>query len=136
MAEIKYVDLTVDNLFDFCSVLDAVGVESVLGAFDKAEIAALQKAGKDAKGIGIAVAMKISGIVIKNLSKARDEIYSFFANCMVWDNGSKVTVDDLRKLKIGQFVKLIKEFFAKEDLADFFKEVAEYADSEQSDLKN
>ena len=136
MAEIKYVDLTVDNLFDFCSVLDAVGAESVLGAFDKAEIAALQKAGKDAKGIGIAVAMKISGIVIKNLPKARDEIYSFFANCMVWDNGSKVTVDDLRKLKIGQFVKLIKEFFAKEDLADFFKEVAEYADSEQSDLKN
>ena len=67
MAEIKYVDLTVDNLFDFCSVLDAVGAESVLGAFDKAEIAALQKAGKDTKGIGIAVAMKISGIVIKNL---------------------------------------------------------------------
>lgn len=136
MAEIKYVDLTVDNLFDFCSVLDAVGAESVLGAFDKAEIAALQKAGKDTKGIGIAVAMKISGIVIKNLPKARDEIYSFFANCMVWDNGSKVTVDDLRKLKIGQFVKLIKEFFAKEDLGDFFKEVAEYAGSEQSDLKN
>lgn len=136
MADMKYVDLTVDNLFDFCAVLDAVGAESVLGAFDKTEIAALQKAGKDTKGIGIAVAMKVSGIVIKNLPKARDEIYSFFANCMIWDNGSKVTVDDLRKLKIGQFVKLIKEFFAKEDLADFFKEVAEYAGLEQSDLKN
>lgn len=136
MAEIKYMDLTVDNLFDFCAVLDAVGAESVLGAFDKTEIAALQKAGKDTKGIGIAVAMKVSGIVIKNLPKARDEIYSFFANCMIWDNGSKVTVDDLRKIKIGQFVKLIKDFFAKEDLADFFKEVAEYAGLEQSDLKN
>ena len=28
----KYVDLTADNLFDFCEVLDAIGVESIFSS--------------------------------------------------------------------------------------------------------
>lgn len=131
MAEIKFVDLTVDNLFDFCTVLDAVGAESVIGAFDQKEIAALQKSGKDAKNVGVAVAMKITGVIIKNLPKAKDEICSFFANCMVWDNGTAVTLDEVKKFKIGQFAKIIRDFFKKDDLTDFFKEVAEYVGMEQ-----
>jgi hypothetical protein len=136
MAEIKFVDLTVDNLFDFCTVLDAVGAESVIAAFDQKEIAALQKSGKDTKNVGVAVAMKITGIIIKNLPKAKDEICSFFAKCMVWDNGTAVTLGEVKKFKIGQFAKIIRDFFKKEDLTDFFKEVAEYVGMEQSDLKN
>ncbi len=136
MAEIKFLDLTVDNLFDFCAVLDAVGAESVIEAFDRKEISALQKSGTNIKSVGVAIAMKISGIVIKNLPKAKNEICSFFANCMVWDNGSTVTSDEVKKFKIGQFAKIIHDFFTKEDLTDFFKEVAEYLGMEQSDLKN
>ena len=136
MAEIKFRDLTVDNAFDFCAVLDAIGVESVVGAFDKNEIYQLQKSGKDNRGVGIAIALKIVGIVIKNIGKARTEIYGFFANCMDWDNGSKVTPDDLKSMKIGQFTKLIKEFAKKDDLADFFKEVAEFAGMEPGGSQN
>lgn len=136
MEGMSYQDLTVDNLFDFCAVLDAIGIEAVLGAFDKSEIAAMQQAGKDSKGVGVAITMKIAGIVIKNLPKARNEICAFFANCMLKDDGSRVTAQDLRKLKLGQFVKLIQEFFAKEDLTDFFKEVAVSLGMEPSDLTN
>ena len=43
MSEIIFKDFTVDNLFDFCGVLDAVGAEEVFSAFDEREIKALQR---------------------------------------------------------------------------------------------
>lgn len=135
MAEIKYLDLTVDNLFDFCVVLDAIGLESVIGVFDKKELAAIAS-DKDTHEIGVDVAIKIAGVLLKNAAKARNEICGFLAGCMEWDNGQKVTVDELKKFKIGRFVKLVIEFFKKEDLADFFKEVAEFVGTEQPSLKN
>lgn len=136
MAEIIYRDLTVDNLFDFCTVLDAIGTDQVIGVFDKREIAALQKAGKNEKGVGIAIAMKVSGILIKNLPKAKEEICTFFANCMIWDNGSQVTADEIKNLKIGLFAKLMREFFEKEDLTDFFEGLAGLLDTGQPGSKN
>lgn len=153
MAEMKYVDLTADNLFDFCEVLDAIGVESIFNAFDRDDLAVLQEknvagadkasdgdaAGSkkmDVEAIGFQVAMKIAGVLVKNLPKARNEIYGFLAGCMVWDNGSKVTTGELKALKINQFIKLVIGLFKSEGIADFFKEVAEFASSAQSGLKS
>lgn len=135
MAEIRFKDLDVDNMFDFCAVLDAIGVEQAITAFDKKEIEALQKAGKNINSIGVAIAMKVAGILIKNISTARDSICSFLAGCMEWDNGTPVTAAELRKFKISRFFKLIRDFCKKDDLVDFFKEVAELLDMEQPDLK-
>lgn len=139
MPDIRYKDLTIDNAFDFCDVLAVIGIEQVIGAFDAKELAALQGNSKNSRDLGVAVAVKICGILIKNISKARNEICTFFANCMEWDNGSAVTVEEVKKFKIGQFVKLIKEFSQKEDLIDFFKEAAELlgmTNQEEADSKN
>lgn len=139
MASVKYKDLTLDNAFDFCDVLAVIGVEQVIGAFDQKELAVLQGSNRNSHDLGVAVAIKICGILVKNLSKARNEICTFFANCMEWDNGSCVTVEEVKRFKIGEFVKLIKEFSKKEDLIDFFKEVAELAGltkTESEDSKN
>lgn len=124
MADYKFKDLTVDNAFDFCDILAVLGVEQVIGAFDKDEIRQLQSSGKDMKGVGVVIAMKVSGILIKNVSKARNEICSFFANCMEWDNGAGVTADEIRKFKLKRFVDMVTEFFKKDDLVDFFEDVA------------
>lgn len=137
MADIKYKDLTIDNAFDFCDVLAAIGIEQVMSAFDRDELAALQKTGQDLRDIGVVVAVKICGILIKNMGKARNEICTFFANCMEWENGSAVTSDEVKNFKISQLVKIIKEFSKKEDLIDFFKEAAELLNLEaQNSLTN
>lgn len=136
MSEIKFKDLDVENLFDFCEVLNAIGLESIVGAFDKEELNNLMESGKDEQGVGVAVAMKIAGILIRNIAKSKEEICTFFAHCVEWDNGSPVTADELKKFKIGSFVKLIRDFAKKDDLMDFFKEVAGFAGMEQKDLKN
>ena len=133
MADFRFKDLTVDNVFDFCEVLAVIGVEQVIGAFDKDEIQQLQESGTDMKEVGIVIAMKVCGILIKNISKARNEICKFFANCMEWDNGTVVTADDVKKFKLKQFVVMVKDFAKKDDLMDFFEGVAEFVGTEQND---
>lgn len=137
MPEIKFLDLTADNAFDFCAVIDAIGLEAVTTVIKKEEILALQKNGKDAKSIGIIIAMRICGVIVGKLSSARNPIYSFFSGCCVWGNSGKaVTVDELKNLKLSAFLKLMKDFFKKDDLSDFFKEVSELLNMEQVALKN
>lgn len=133
MADFRFKDLTVDNAFDFCEVLAVVGVEQVIGVFDKNEIQALQDSGQDAKDIGIVIAMKVCGILIKNISKARNEICKFFANCMEWDTGTSVTADEVKKFKLKQFAVMVKDFAKKDDLMDFFEAVAELVNTGQND---
>lgn len=133
MTDFRFKDLTVDNVFDFCEILAVIGVEQVIGAFDKDEIQQLQESGTDMKEVGIVIAMKMCGILIKNISKARNEIYKFFANCMEWDNGTAVTADDVKKFKLKQFVFIIKDFAKKDDIMDFFEAVAESVGTEQND---
>lgn len=134
--DVKFKDLTADNLFDFCSVLDAIGIESVLSAFNKEEINAMRKSGEDAESVGVMLVMKISNVLIKKLPSARDEICSFFAGCMEWDNGTAVTKDEVKNFKISHFARVIRDFFKKDDLSDFFKEVAEYMGMVQFNSKN
>lgn len=134
MADFRFKDLTVDNAFDFCEVLATIGIEQVIGAFDKDEIKQLQESGQDIKEVGVVIAVKVCGILIKNISKARNEICKFFANCMEWDNGTQVTADEVKKFKLKQFVFMIKDFTKKDDLIDFFEGVAELLGTEQNDL--
>lgn len=136
MPDIKYKDLTVDNMFDFCDVLAAVGVDEIISSFDAKEVATMQKSGKDAKGVGTVMVAKIFGVIVKNLGKSRNEVCRFFANCIEWDNGSAVTVDDVKKFSPSSLIKMIKDFSKKEDLADFFKEAAELMGMDQSDSKS
>ena len=135
MAEIKFKDLTLDNAFDFCSVLDAIGADQLLDAFHPKEIAAMGAEGKTTKQIGTAIAVKVPGILIKNLPKAMEEICAFFAGCMEWDNGSAVTVQEVKGFKLAQFVQLVQQFCKKEDLADFFGAVSSWLSSARQTSK-
>lgn len=96
----------------------------------------MQESGEDIKGIGVVIAVKVCGILIKNISKARNEICKFFANCMEWDNGTPVTLEEVKKFKLKQFVIMIKDFTKKDDLVDFFEGVAELLGTDQSDSKS
>lgn len=133
--EMKFLNLTVDNAFDFCAVLDAVGVNTVIGVFDKDEINAMRNK-EDMKKIGIVLAMKAVGALMKHMSSAREEIYAFLAGCTVWENGRETTREDFRNMRISEFTKLLKEFAKKEDLQDFLAEVLEFAGTEQTNSGN
>ena len=124
MAELCFTDLTLENAFDFCAVLDAIGVDQILASLNFKEVADLKESGSPPEKIGAAVLAKLPGILAKSLPHARNEICAFFAGCMKWDNGSAVTADEVAQFKLPQFVRLLKEFVQKEDLADFLKAVS------------
>ena len=130
MADIKFKELEFDNVFDFCEVIKAIGAEECLTSVNPAEIQGMIKTGKSKEAIGVTVAMKIGGILVKNLPKARNEIYSFFAGCTKWDNGKEVEVEEIKHLKPSTAVKLIKDFMKLEDISDFFGEVCSLFDME------
>lgn len=136
MAEFVFKDLTLDNAFDLCSVLDAIGTDDILNAFNKKELASLNAAGKDSQTIGTDIAFKIVGIIIKNIPKAKDEICTFLANCLEHDDRTAVTPDEVRKMKLGRFVRLLKEFFKRDDLVDFFGELAGFMGTDTSNSVN
>lgn len=123
MAAINFKELEFDNVFDFCEVINAIGAEDVISAIKPDEIKELTKT-KGIETVGIVIAMKFGGILIKNFPKARKEIYSFFAGCTKWDNGTNVTAEEIGHLKPSAAVKLIKDFTELEDVSDFFKEVS------------
>lgn len=125
--ETRFKELTVDNAFDFCDVLAVIGVDQIIGAFDMKKLA---KSSKNSHEVGVYVAMNVFGIVCKNLGKARNEVCEFLANTMEWENGTTVEPDYIRSMKLAGFVQLIKDFSKKEDLADFFGEVAGFINTE------
>lgn len=136
MAEIKFKELEFDNVFDFCEVINAIGAEEVLSSVNPNEIAAMSESGKNTEAIGVMVAMKFGGILVKNFPKAKNEIYSFFAGCTKWDNGKDVEIEEIRHLKPSAAVRLIKDFTKLEDISDFFKEVSSLLNMDQEVLKN
>ena len=85
---------------------------------------------------GIVIMMKLGKILIKNVSKAKNEICEFLAGCTEFDNGTQTAAKDFSQMKIVPFVKLIKEFSKREDLTDFFGEVAAFQGTARKDLRN
>ncbi len=136
MSEIRF-NLTVDSMFDFCGLLDTIGIESITGAL-KEDLKEIQKMNteKDAEAVGMLVISKISGILIRNLPRFRNEICEFLAGCAEQEDGTPVTVDEIRKMKLMQFVKLIRDFLKTDGIADFFGEAAGSLPTELADLKN
>lgn len=137
MAEVKFKSLTIDNAFDFCEVLNAIGADQLFKNINADEILKMADAENgDAKKIGMNVLMRLPEMLIKYLPKARKEVYRFFAGCLVWDNGTSVTVDDVSAFKLPYFVRILKDFSKHEDLTDFFQAVAELLGMEQTDSGN
>lgn len=137
---IRYKALTADNAFDFCALLETVGIEQITGAFDKEEITALMKADGNIRSMGVKIVMKIINVLVKNLPIAREAIYDFLAGCTeIYDPDTntvtEVTAGVLRTMKIGEFTRLLKDFAKQDDLTDFFKEVSVFVDMGQDDSK-
>ena len=133
---VEFQELGAEHLFAFVDVADAIGVEKFAEVFkqenlkgivdasqDKGNTKETTKAAEKAEALkkdsGIAVAMKLLAVFIKGLHSAKEPIYAFFASC------TNLTIDEIKNMGLVPFTRMIKEFFAKEELHDFFVEVSE-----------
>lgn len=116
MKEFTFKTLTSDQLFNFCEVLDAIGIDAFADIFNKDSLAEF-KDSEDTEKVGLAIGIKILKVLIKNLPKAKNQIHTFLASCV-----EDTTVEEIKELPLPQFIKLIKGFVSNEGMKDFFKE--------------
>lgn len=117
MKEFKFKVLTSEQLFNFCEVLDAIGIEAFAEIFNREQIAEIRDGEEDVEKIGMALGAKILKVLVKELPKAKDQIHIFLASCV-----EDTTAGDIRELPLPQFLKLIKDFVTNDGMKDFFKE--------------
>lgn len=118
MKEFKFVELTSEQLFAFCEVLDAIGIDAFANLFDRESLAELQTS-EDTEKVGMAFGAKILKVIVKELPKAKKQIHAFLATCV-----EDATEKDIEALKLAEFIKLVKDLFTNEGMKDFFKEAA------------
>lgn len=116
MKEFTFKTLTSDQLFNFCEVLDAIGIDAFADIFSKENLAEF-KDSEDTEKAGMAIGMKILKVLVKNLPKAKNQIHIFLASCV-----EDTTAEEIKNLPLPQFMKLIKDFVTNDGMKDFFKE--------------
>ena len=116
MKEFTFKTLTSDQLFNFCEVLDAIGIDAFADIFSKENLAEF-KDSEDTEKAGIAIGMKILKVLVKNLPKAKNQIHVFLVSCV-----EDTTVEEIKNLPLPQFMKLIKDFVTNDGMKDFFRE--------------
>lgn len=117
MKEFKFKVLTSEQLFNFCEVLDAIGIDAFAEIFNREQIAEIRDGEEDVEKMGMALGAKILKVLVKELPKAKNQIHAFLASCV-----ENATVEEIKELPLPQFIKLIKDFATNEGMKDFFKE--------------
>lgn len=120
-------ELSADDLFPVCTIISKIGLkefrkcfdaESVKGVIDKAN-------GKiDAEDIiqtvGFSVIFDIAAIILENLQKCRDNLYSLLASL------AGQTVNDIANLPMATFAEMIMDVIQKKEFKDFFRAVTKF----------
>ena len=115
--------LAAPDIFSMSSILSKIGVGEIKKCFSSDEVKKLvgkdKTTGKDKNeksdttAIGIAIALEIGNVILSNLPKCENEIYAFLANL------ANVTIEDIRKLSMGEFLEMIVAVIQKEEFKDF-----------------
>lgn len=117
--------LAAEDIFPMFTIINKIGLKEFKTLFEGdnlARRAASFKGGKTAEKaveeIGISVFIEIVGIIIGNMPKCEEDIFSML------ENTSDLTVEQVRKLDMADFAEMILDFVKKEEFADFIKVVS------------
>lgn len=101
------------DIFPFAKILSKVGIKQFSECFQLDEDDNLSLSMS-----GLAVALNVIDILLNNLDKCENEIYSFLAGV------SSMTPEQIMNLDMDVFAQMIIEIFQKKEFADFFRAVS------------
>lgn len=111
------------DLFPLLQILKKLDISEFKGAFFQvAEILTNEKE-EDSKvkmqkiieKVGVSVCLDLAGILIANIGRAENEIYSF------WSSLSGIPVDEMREMEFGTLPLMIRDTFQSAKGVTFFK---------------
>ena len=112
--------LNATDIFPMSTIISKVGINEFKKCFESDEIKKLIKGqGKgNETAVGIAVALDIGGVILGNLHKCENDIYTFLGRI------ANVDVEEIKVLSMGEFAELIIEVVKKPEFKDFFSVVS------------
>lgn len=130
--DFKIRKLNSTDIFPMCNIISKIGVgqfkdcfsgyttfNNLTDALDGSEATAEDKEER-ITAIGMAVMFDIVGIVLGNLNKCQNEIYSFLSSI------TDIPEEELKAMSPGDFAEIVIAFFKKEELKDFMKVVSKF----------
>ena len=118
---------TLDDLFPMVEIIKKIGFEEIEKCFsrDAKEKILNELTGEEKEisvdTVGEKVGMKIFGIIIRNFSACKDDLYVLLSQL------SGLTIQEVGLIPLPTLFKLIKEFIKGDTFKDFFTEAAELA---------
>ncbi|MGL4484661.1 MAG: hypothetical protein ACRCUS_06890 [Anaerovoracaceae bacterium] len=114
--------ISAEDVFTMSSIIGKIGVDEVLEALD---VASLNKKSdmtpeekeKELMQVGIQRAGKLAQVVLKNINKCKEQVFSFISNV------SGMTDTEVRELEPAVFLEMLVDLFKKEEFANFMKVV-------------
>ncbi|MBQ3566380.1 MAG: hypothetical protein IJA12_04295 [Oscillospiraceae bacterium] len=103
-------NLSADDIFPMCDIMAKCGVSELKNCFNNTY--------NDAGKMGAAIAFEITGIVCRNISSCKNEIFAFLSAL------SGLTAKEIAMLSPADFIRLLKAVFEKKEMKDFFSAVS------------
>lgn len=119
--QIELRKLRTTDIFPMSKIISKIGFKEIKNAFNTPEIAKLVKNGKSKDDVvaqvGAIITLDIASIILENLNKVEDDIYSLLAGL------SGMTEQDISTQEPYLTAQMIVDLVNKKEFMDFFKVV-------------
>ena len=117
--------LQATDIFSVVKILNGIGLNNVKEAINIEEINEIRKtmtednsednSEKVYSQVGVKVVMSIATVILENLPKVENDLYTFVGSVI------GVKPKDVAKMDMGEFMDLLIAIIQKEEFKDFFK---------------
>ena len=117
--------LQATDIFSVVKILNGIGLKNIKEAIDFEEINKIRKGmtGDNAEDnsekvysqVGVKVVMSIATVILENLPKIENDLYTFVGSVI------GIKTKDVAKMDIGDFMDVLIAIIQKEEFKDFFK---------------
>ena len=117
--------LQASDIFSVVKILNGIGLNNVKEAINIEEINEIRKtmtennsednSEKVYSQIGVKVVMSIATVILENLPKVENDLYTFVGSVI------GVKAKDVAKMDMGEFMDVLITIIQKEEFKDFFK---------------
>lgn len=115
------------DIFPMVQILNKIGFSEIRGIITPEKLTGLLSDDKDQEDsvdlstiLGFNLIFEIATIILKNLTKCKDDLYSFLSDV------SEKSVKELEDQTPAEFLQLIIDVLKKPEFGDFFKVVSNF----------
>ena len=123
--EYEMRSLQASDIFSVVKILNGIGLNNVKEAINIEEINEIRKtmtednsednSEKVYSQVGVKVVMSITTVILENLPKVENDLYTFVGSVI------GVKAKDVAKMDMGEFMDVLITIIQKEEFKDFFK---------------